>query len=126
DVHQLARDVPCDSHGGAGIEGDSWTGGSNIALIGNVVHDVGPRACKFIHGIYLTASGTIANNLVYRVSGWGIHLWHDVHDVRVVNNTVFNSVAGGIVVGGGDYVHTKGPADRIVVANNIVFDNSGY
>jgi len=125
-VHHIARDVPCNGRGGAGIEGDSWSGGSDISLTGNIVHDIGPRLCKFIQGLYQTASGTVANNLVYRVSGWGIHLWHDVHDVRVVNNTVFNSAAGGILVGGGDYVHTTGPADHIVVANNIVFDNAGY
>ena len=61
------------------------------------------------------------NNLVYRVSGWGIHLWHDANHVSIANNTIFNSANGGVLVGGGDYVNGRGPADYVMVANNIVF-----
>lgn len=125
-VHHVANTVPCTSQGGAGIEGDSYYGGADIVLSQNVVHDIGPRSCKFIHGLYQTASGRVVNNIVYHVSGWGIHLWHDVHSVAVANNTVFNCLQGGILVGGGDYVRTTGPADHITVANNIVFDNAGF
>jgi hypothetical protein len=125
-VHDLAANIPCSSHGGGGILGDSYYLGTDIDLIGNIVHDVGPPLCRFIHGLYQTASGRVVNNLVYRISGWGIHLWHDANHVMVANNTVFNSAEGGILVGGGDFVHSRGPADYITVANNIVFDNAKY
>jgi hypothetical protein len=125
-VHDVAWNVPCPSQGGAGIEGDSYYGGTNIDLVGNIVHDIGPAICKFIHGIYQTAPGIVSNNVVYRASGWGIHLWHDANHIIVANNTITGSAVGGILVGGGDYVHTRGPADYITVVNNIVFDNANY
>ena len=43
------------------------------------------------------------NNIVYRTSGWGIHLWHaPYHRLTIANNLVFNNANGGIVVGAGD------------------------
>ncbi len=125
-VHNIAATAPCTGKGGAGIEGDSYYRGSNIDVIGNVVHDIGAAKCRFIHGIYQTAPGTVANNLVYRISGWGIHLWHDANHITIANNTVVNSAIGGLLVGGGDFINTSGPADYVIVANNIVFDNMIY
>jgi hypothetical protein len=122
-VHNIAWNVPSTSQGGAGIEGDSYFGGTNINLIGNIVHDIGPASDNTIHGIYQTAPGNVENNLVYRTSGWGIALWHDANHINIVNNTVFNNASGGITVGGGDFVHSTGPADYVKVANNIVYDN---
>jgi hypothetical protein len=125
-VHNIAWNVACSGQGGAGIEGDSYYGGIEIDLIGNIVHDIGPRSCIYIQGAYQTASGKVMNNLVYRVSGWGIHLWHDANHVTIANNTIFNSANGGVLVGGGNYVTGRGPADYVTVANNIVFDNGRY
>src|SRR5260370_21057234 len=79
-----------------------------------------------MHGAYQTASGKVMNNLVYRVSGWGIHLWHDANHVSIANNTIFNSANGGVLVGGGDYVNGPGPADYVMGPNNIVFYNRHY
>jgi hypothetical protein len=124
-VHHIATHSACGSKGAAGIEGDSYYGGAEIEILANVVHDIGSRSCSYAQGVYHTSSGLVANNVVYRVSGWGIHLWHDIHDVLVANNTVFANETGGILIGGGDYVWTKGPADRVTVANNIVVDNRG-
>src|SRR6185295_18632447 len=73
-----------------------------------------------------TAPGNVMNNLVYRASGWGIHLWHDANHVNIVNNTVFSNNSGGITVGGGDFVRSQGPADYVKVENNIVYDNRNY
>jgi hypothetical protein len=125
-VHNIAQNIVPSSAGGAGIEGDSWYGGTNIDLIGNVVHDIGPGDSFTIQGIYETASGNVMNNVVYRASGYGIHLWHDANHVNIVNNTVFNNDKGGIVVGGADFVNTTGPADYVKVENNIVYDNKNY
>jgi hypothetical protein len=125
-VHHIAISTPCTDMGGAGVEGDSYYGAGNIDLLDNVVHDVGSNECKYIHGIYQTAPGKVGGNVVYQTSGWGIHLWHDAHQVRVAGNVVFGNANGGILVGGGDFVHTRGPADNIVVLGNIVFGNSKY
>jgi hypothetical protein len=123
-VRHIASTGPCNGRGGAGIEGDSYYGATDIDLVGNIVYDVGPESCRYIHGIYQTAPGRIVNNLVYCIAGWGIHLWHDANHVTIANNTVFNSASGGVLVGGGDFVNTDGPADHITVVNNIVFDNN--
>jgi hypothetical protein len=121
-VHHIANDVPCESLGGAGIVVDGYYRGIKSEVTGNSVHDIGPDACRFIHGIYVSTSASVKNNVVYRVSGAGIHLWHDARDVLVKGNTVTASDIG-IVVGGGDFYHTQGPDDHTFVFNNIVYDN---
>jgi hypothetical protein len=121
-VHHVANDVPCDSAGGAGIGVDGYYHGIKSEVVGNNVHDIGPEACRYIHGIYVSTSATVKNNIVYRISGGAIHLWHDANSVLVTGNTVTASDVG-IIVGGGDYYHTLGPNDRTQVANNIVYDN---
>lgn len=121
-VHHVANDVPCDSAGGSGIGVDGYYRGVKSEVVGNSVHDIGPAACRYIHGIYISTSATVKNNIVFRISGVGIHLWHDANNVLIVGNTVTTSDIG-IVVGGGDYYHTQGPNDRTHVYNNIVYDN---
>lgn len=121
-VHHVGLDVPCESAGGAGIGVDSYYRGTKSEVIGNNVHDIGPAECRFHHGIYISTEGRVRNNLIYRVAGAGIHLWHDANRVDVTGNTVSTSGTG-IVVGGGDYYHSKGPNDFTQVSNNIVFDN---
>lgn len=122
-VHHIGLTLdPLNNSGGAGIEADGWYGATDLHLIGNIVHDIGPAASNFIHGAYHAATGSIVNNLIYRISGWGIHLWHDANHVNVINNTVFNCISGGVVVGGADFVNTTGPDDYCLVQNNIVYD----
>jgi hypothetical protein len=125
-VHNVAWDVPNDSHGGGGIMGDGYYGGTEIVIVANVVHDIGPADAGFIHGIYMATSGSAINNLEYRAGGYGIHLWHDANHVTIANNTVFNNDSGGIMIGGGNYYHTNGPADYIFVLNNIVYRNRKF
>jgi Ca2+-binding RTX toxin-like protein len=125
-VHNIAQNTSLAGQGGAGIEGDSYYGGSNISLIGNIVHDIGSGSDNTVQGIYQTASGTVADNLVSGSAGWGIALWHDANHVNIVNNTVVNNTSGGITVGGGDFVNTSGPDDYDFVANNIVYGNHNY
>jgi parallel beta-helix repeat protein len=121
-VHHIATDVPCDNSDGFGIGVDSYYRGARSDVIGNSVHDVGPAGCRFIHGIYLGTPSTAKNNIVYRATGAGIHLWHDANNIVITGNTVTASTIG-IAVGGGDFYHTKGPHDHSHVYNNIVFDN---
>lgn len=121
-VHHVALDIGCGSSGGAGIGIDSYYGGKLSDVIGNTVHDIGAPGCRFVQGIYISTSGSAKNNVVYRVGGAAIQMWHDAHSVVVSNNTVASSTTG-ILVGGGDFYRTKGPNDNTSVHNNIVYDN---
>jgi hypothetical protein len=121
-VHHVATEMRCNAGGGSGIGVDSYYKGMHSEVNGNSVHDIGPPGCSFVQGIYVNTPATVRNNIVYRVSEAGIHLWHDAHQVIVVNNTVTASNTG-ILVGGGDFYHSKGPNDNTHVFNNIVFDN---
>jgi hypothetical protein len=128
-VHNLTLSGGCTGDGGAGIVNANYRG-SNGDIIGNVVHDIGvPGACNTVHGIYASnLGGLIANNIVYRASSYGIHLWHAVRNVVIANNTVFangsDHMGGGIVIGNGD---APGGVilDFTTVINNIVYKNPG-
>jgi len=121
-IHHIALDVPCEPKGGAGIGVDSYYKGVDVAVTGNQVHDIGPPGCRYVHGIYISTTASVRSNIVYRISGAGIHLWHDASHVTVRGNTVAASGTG-IVVGGGDFYHGTGPNDHTQVSNNIVYDN---
>ncbi|QYF93528.1 DUF1565 domain-containing protein [Massilia sp. PAMC28688] len=121
-VHHIAKTSACTSAGGSAIGVDSYYRGIKSDVVGNLVHDIGPVGCRFVQGIYVSTSGTVKNNVVYRVAEGAIHLWHDATNVIITNNTVTASNTG-IIVGGGDYYHTRGPNNNTIVANNIVYDN---
>ena len=121
-VHDIAREAPCTSAGGSAIGVDSYYNGVQAEVSGNLVHDIGPPGCRYVQGIYFSTSGSVTNNVVYRVAEGAIHLWHDAANVLVSNNTVVASHTG-IIVGGGDYYYSSGPNNHTIVANNIVYDN---
>lgn len=121
-VHHIALDTPCTGGGGAGISVDSYYRGVKNDVVGNNVHHVGRFGCRFVQGIHISTSGSARNNLVHNVGGAAIQMWHDANNVTVSNNTVARSMTG-ILVGGGDFYHTKGPNDFTAVYNNIVYDN---
>jgi hypothetical protein len=121
-VHHTANTIPCSSAGGSAIGVDSYYKGVMGDVIGNVVHDIGPAGCSYVQGIYHSTSGSIKNNVVYRVGSAAIHLWHDATNVKITNNTVSASNFG-IIVGGGDYYFTSAGANNVAVHNNIVYDN---
>jgi hypothetical protein len=126
-VHDLKVTGGCTGSGGAGIMNGSYTASDNN-MIGNVVHDIGvPGACNAVQGIYhANLRGKIQNNIVYRASSFGIHLWHAANNVVVSNNTSFangsKSMGGGIVMGTGDK-----PGGIVMnntrVVNNIAINN---
>jgi hypothetical protein len=125
-VHNLTVSGGCTGSGGAGIVDATYTG-SDDDIIGNVVHDIGvPGSCNGVQGIYHSnLRGKIANNIVYRVSAYGIHLWHAANNVTIVNNSSFangsSSMGGGIVVGRGD--SGAGIMTNTLILNNIVYNN---
>ena len=73
-VHHIATTVVCNSGGGSAIGVDSYYHGVQSDVVGNLVHDIGPAGCEFVQGIYVSTSGTVKNNVVYRVSEAAIHL----------------------------------------------------
>jgi hypothetical protein len=121
-IHHIAKSVACTSAGGSAIGVDSYYHGVKSDIVSNVVNDIGPAGCTYVQGIYVSTSGTIKNNLVYRVGAVAIHLWHDATDVIITNNTVTSSNFG-MVIGGGDFYYTTAGANNVYVANNIVYDN---
>jgi hypothetical protein len=121
-IHHIAQAVSCTSAGGSAIGVDSYYNGVMGDVVSNVVNDIGPAGCSYVQGIYVSTSGTIKNNLVYRVAGAAIHLWHDATNVKITNNTATTS-SFGMVVGGGDFYHSTAGANNVFVANNIVYDN---
>jgi hypothetical protein len=122
-VHHIAKNVSCSSGGGSAINTDAYYGGKWNDVISNQVHDVGPAGCKFIQGIYISTSGSVKNNVVFRVGEAAIHLWHDANHVTITNNTITSSHYG-IIVGGGDFYKISTGNDYTVVNSNIVFDNT--
>ncbi len=122
-IHDIATHIACTGAGGAAIGVDSYYGGVKSDVTSNLVHDIGPTGCRFVHGIYMSTSGSVKNNVVYRVAEAAIHLWHDANDVIITNNTVTSSHTG-IIVGGGDFYYRNGGNNHTVVANNIVYDNA--
>jgi len=121
-IHHIGNDVPCEAKGGAGIGIDSYYKGNDAEVVGNHVHDIGPAECRYMHGIYISTTAKVRDNTIYRASGAGIHLWHDASHVTIRGNTVVGCGTG-IVVGGGDFYHSKGPNDNTHTTNNIVYDN---
>jgi hypothetical protein len=122
-VHHIAKSVTCTSAGGSAIGVDSYYHGVMNDIISNTVNDIGPSGCKYIQGIYVSTSGSVKNNLVYRVGEAAIHLWHDANHVTITNNTVTSSHYG-IIVGGGDFYFTSAGDNYTVVNNNIVYGNT--
>ncbi|WP_448190733.1 right-handed parallel beta-helix repeat-containing protein [Azospirillum sp. sgz301742] len=125
-VHDIANnpDTAGSSNGGAGIFGDGYNGGTNISMDGNEVFNIGPAGqnSSLIHGIYQGTSGTIDNNKIHDNAGVGIHLWHDAHDVDILDNTVTGSNMG-IWVGSGDSYGYSSTADGVKVAGNDIHNN---
>jgi len=121
------HDIPapgCTSNGGAGIDNGNYSA-HDSGITGNLVHDIGDPAapCSGVHGIYHSnLRGAIQNNIVYRVVGYGIHLWHAANAVTIANNLVMRTGSGGIIIGAGD---SRGgvTVDNCTVSNNIVVHN---
>lgn len=109
--------------GGAGINHGNYSAHDND-FIGNVVHHVGPSgANNTVHGIYHSnLRGRIVNNIAYKNSGWGVHLWHAANQLTISNNLLFENGRGGIIVGAGDSPGGV-TTDNCVVSNNILIYN---
>lgn len=125
-VHDIARWYSCSSGaGGAGINIDAAPSGGLSDAIGNWVRDIGQPGsnCTRFQGIYVSSSGSVINNVVYRAyKGAAIHLYHEATAVKVINNTVAASNVG-IVVGTGEYRGKPVEHKDSLIYNNIAYDN---
>jgi hypothetical protein len=125
-VHDIGRWFSCSSGaGGAAINLDAYQHGGQVEAIGNWVRDIGQTGpgCNRIQGIYVSSSGSVINNVVYRAGdGAAIHLYHEASNVKVINNTVAAANVG-IVVGTGGYRDARVEHKDSLIYNNIVYDN---
>ena len=129
-IHHMMVSGGCTGSGGAGVVNANYNS-SDGDIVGNVIHDIGvPGKCNGVQGIYsANLRGKIMNNIVFRASAWGIHLWHAADNVLIANNTVFangtSSMGGGMMLGVGD-----SPGGRVLnntrTINNIVYKNPAY
>ena len=118
-IHGIAKRIATDN-GGSAIEiysaDGEYTAMSNILIDGNEIFDVGtgPGDNELVQGIYVSTpvtNGIVSNNLVYDVTDFGLHAFHNPSGWRYVNNTV---------VGCGRGILT-GP--NFVTLNNISYNN---
>jgi hypothetical protein len=113
--------------GGAGVMMDSYYGGLDGSVVGNVICDIGPADWRsfLVHGIYQTETGRVQNNIVYTVVGTGIQLWHGAQHIDIIHNTV-DGAAGdaGIMIGSGDSGSSPETGDYISVISNIVVNSA--
>jgi hypothetical protein len=133
-VHDIAAITPGGT-GGAGILSAGWRSdkpyqGTDVEIFNNVVHDIGTFGstnARFVQGIYIShPKAKIYNNIVYNVSGFGLHGWHNAADVSLTNN--FTSNTEGIVLGSGDspcQVITCTTANYFVTNNILYKDRFG-
>jgi hypothetical protein len=131
--HVHDQKVRCGGNGAAGIEAEGWQDGGyrghHQEIIGNLVEDIGigPRdgTCSLVHGIYTAVPYvTVANNIVRRAIGVGIHAWHAAAYNTWVNNTVVDNGSHGLMVGNGDTGASSGRG--FYVANNVAVGNREY
>jgi hypothetical protein len=125
-VHDVARWYTCSSGlGGAAINLDAHKRGGLSDAVSNWVRDIGKagQGCNRVQGIYASSSGSVINNVVYRVvSGAAIHLYHEANNVKVINNTVAASNVG-VVIGAGGYRGQVVENKDSCIYNNIAYDN---
>lgn len=96
-------------------------GARDATVIACWVHDNGSRP-KLDHGIVFArgSGGTIESNVVERNRAGGILVYPGFDDVLVNQNTIVGNNAFGLLVGG-----ERTTSNRVVIANNIVVQNSG-
>ena len=94
-----------------------------VRIVGNHIHDVGARN-RLDHGIYCqSATGTVIerNTINDIAAGYGIQVFGDCDDTRIVGNTIAGNGMSGITIGGND---DRGTADGTLIARNIIADHT--
>ncbi len=127
-VHNIVAPYACAGYiyGVAAIDNtDNIAAATANDVIGNWIDNIGSQTNRCAgggHGVYQAIlGGTVANNLIYRVQGYGVHMWHHSNAITVIYNTIFQGY-GGVVIG------ASGGAtnDHTFVSNNIIVDNQKF
>ena len=131
-ISNYVHDIPArtaGSNGGAGIEVANYSSSaSNNSVIGNVVFNIGMGwAGNFVQGIYISNDqAVVANNIVYNIQAYGIHLYHYANRATIANNLVWGCGKSGLGSQAGIVMSTSNTVlDYCVVTNNIVINNAG-
>lgn len=96
---------------------------TGVRIIDNHIHHMGGRK-RLDHGIYCeSATGTVieGNTINDIPNGYGIQLFGDCDDTRIVGNTIAGNGLSGITIGGND---DRGNADRALIARNIIANHT--
>jgi hypothetical protein len=96
---------------------------TGVRIIGNHIHDMGGRE-RYDHGIYCeSASGTVIedNTIADIPTGYGIQLFGDCDDTRIVGNTIAGNAMSGITIGGNG---SRGTSDRTLIARNVIANHT--
>ena len=133
-VHDKHSPYGADGFGGINLHGynsSGWTQQGN-EVSHNLVHDIGPlRAGRSLtdlnvqhgQGIYVSEKGAfVFDNLIYNTGRSGINTWHGALQATIYNNTVFEALRDGILIGCGDDGCVSSN-DYTVVYNNISVHN---
>lgn len=134
-IHDIYRGA-CNgsSQGGAAIDvvgGHGYASAAHSMVDSNVVVNIGARlkgsSCQnLVQGIYVaTSDNTVTNNIVFNVSGYGIHAYHNPNNNAIANNDIDHAGESGIIVGadGGSDGGVRHTAMNNIVSNNISRDN---
>jgi parallel beta-helix repeat protein len=92
---------------------------TGVRIVDNHIHHMGGRK-RLDHGIYCeSATGTVieGNTINDIPNGYGIQLFGDCDDTRIVGNTIAGNGLSGITIGGND---DRGNADGTLIARNII------
>jgi hypothetical protein len=124
-IHDLLAHGGAGGPGGAAIDGI----GANMVIHRNHINNIDVAkytGSSLVQGIYIAGAGwTVKNNVVSNVASTNIQQWHGATASTIVNNTLFHSTTG-IMLGDGDSGALPGGSADNLVANNIVYDHSGY
>jgi hypothetical protein len=112
-------------HGGKAHAGIYVSTAPEFTIDHDYIHDNGVTA-NLDHGVYVgtKSSGSIYDNLITDNFAYGVQVYEDATEVTVNHNTIVGNGRGGVVVGAD--VEAKLSPSHILVANNIVDDNTAY
>lgn len=123
-VHDIATGF-CENLGGAGIDSAYSEDQQGNEYFGNLVENIGPKPCSYVHGIYIQSNNEkVFNNIVVNAGGIGIACTHGCNSPLIANNTLLNNGYGIRI--GWSLSSPTGTTNNAVVSNNIIVGSLNY
>lgn len=123
-VHDISVGY-CESSGGAGIDSAYSPNQQDNEYSGNLVVNVGPKPCSYVHGIYIQSlNEKVMNNIIVNNGGIGVACTHGCNSPVISNNTIFNNGYGIRI--GWSTTNPVGKTENAIVTNNIILNNAKY